>query len=97
MTHTYEIIELRSTRMNPKNVVTEVPGDPVLPNQGGRMMKSDPDQLFPPTEDELRFRAYLIFEARGCNDGRALDYWPAAEAELSTEQEEHLDTHIIAA
>jgi|tagenome__1003787_1003787.scaffolds.fasta_scaffold17912721_1 hypothetical protein len=66
-----------------KETVTEVAGDPVLSNQGGRMMQSDPGQLFPPTENELRFRAYLIFERRGHADGGALDDWLAAEAELS--------------
>jgi len=82
--------------MSSKNIVPEVAGDPVLPNQGGRMMKSDPDQLFPPTQDELRFRAYLIFEKRGGAEGGALDDWLAAEAELSTEQEEHFDRPLAA-
>ena len=77
--------------MSSKDIVTEVAGDPVLPNQGGRMMQSDPGQFFPPSENELRFRAYLIFEKRGCADGGALDDWLAAEAEFSKRQEKHLD------
>ena len=56
--------------------------DPVLPDQGGRMTKSDPEQVFPVTEDELRRRAYQIFEERGRGEGNALNDWLAAEAEV---------------
>ena len=57
-------------------------GDPVLNNQGGRMMKSDPLQAFPTREERLRLRAYQIFEQRGHRDGNDLDDWLAAEAEI---------------
>jgi hypothetical protein len=72
-------------------------GDPVLPNQGGRMMHSDPDQSFPVTEDELRYRAYMIFEERGRFDGRALDDWLAAEAEIHHQHELRLEGEFAAA
>ncbi len=72
-------------------------GDPVVSNQGGRMMHADPEQAFPITEDELRFRAYLIFEQRGRIDGRALDDWLAAEAEIHSKHEQHMDGEIAAA
>jgi hypothetical protein len=35
-------------------------------------------------------RAYLIWEQAGCPDGKALEYWLQAEAELSTEPVEQL-------
>lgn len=35
-----------------------------------------------PTEDEVRTRAYLIYESRGCEDGREVEHWLAAEREL---------------
>jgi len=34
----------------------------------------------PTLEDEIRRRAYELYEARGCQDGHALDDWLRAEA-----------------
>jgi hypothetical protein len=36
----------------------------------------------PPSEEEIRQRAYELYEARGCEEGKALDDWLQAEAEL---------------
>lgn len=57
--------------------------DPVLPNQGGRMMASDPEQSFPVPKEAVRRRAYQLFEQRGRRDGNALGDWLAAEAEFN--------------
>ena len=34
------------------------------------------------TEDIIRERAYRFYEERGCEHGRALEYWLRAEAEI---------------
>lgn len=59
----------------------ETPADPVLPDQGGRMMESDPGHTVRTAEEEQRRRAYAIYEARGREDGKALDHWLAAESQ----------------
>jgi Protein of unknown function (DUF2934) len=57
--------------------------DPVLPDQGGRMMSSDPAH---PTalisEEVVRVRAYEIYERRGRRDGQDLDDWLSAESQV---------------
>ncbi len=58
--------------------------DPVLPDQGGRLMASDPGHVIPTSEEDLRRRAYQKYEQRGREDGRALDDWLAAESEINT-------------
>jgi hypothetical protein len=35
-----------------------------------------------PTEDEIRLRAYAIYERRGASHGQDVDDWLAAEREL---------------
>ena len=35
-----------------------------------------------PKEDEIRTRAYEIYESRGYEDGREVEHWLAAEREL---------------
>ncbi len=35
-----------------------------------------------PTDDEIRQRAYHLWEMNGCQDGRDLDYWLLAALEL---------------
>lgn len=66
--------------------------DPVLPDQGGRMMPVDPS---PPAsesrEDLVRRRAYEIYERRGREPGRALEHWLAAEQEMSTKHKTRID------
>ena len=54
--------------------------DPVLPDQAGRLMRSDPGYVVPTTEEDIRRLAYLIYESRGAQDGNALDDWLAAES-----------------
>ena len=56
--------------------------DPVLPDQGGRLMASDPGHVIPTSDEDLRRRAYQKYEQRGREDGRALDDWLAAESEI---------------
>jgi hypothetical protein len=58
--------------------------DPVLPDQGGRLTGADPGNCLPPTQEELKRRAYEHFEARGKHDGAALDDWLAAESEMNS-------------
>ncbi len=43
---------------------------------------------------EIARRAYLIWEHTGCPDGKALDHWLQAEAELAAE---HQSQDLIAA
>jgi hypothetical protein len=43
----------------------------------------DPTQL----ENQIRFRAYALYESRGCEDGHELDDWLQAEAEILGRQE----------
>jgi len=48
----------------------------------------DPTQL----EDKIRIRAYELFEARGREDGRDLDDWLQAEAEILGSKKTAIDT-----
>lgn len=54
--------------------------DPVTPNQGGRMMPSDP--IAPTPEDAVRLKAYEYYQQRGATDGQALDDWLRAESKI---------------
>jgi hypothetical protein len=54
--------------------------DPVTPNQGGRMMPSDP--ITPTRDDAVRQKAYEYYQQRGARDGQALDDWLRAESQL---------------
>lgn len=36
-----------------------------------------------PTEEQIRQRAYEIYESRGCQDGKEFDDWVTAEKELA--------------
>lgn len=57
--------------------------DPVLPDQGGRSMPSDPPKVAAlPTEEMIRMRAYQLYEQRGRANGYALEDWIAAKAEM---------------
>ena len=40
-----------------------------------------------PTEDEIRIRAYLIWEREGCPQGKGAEHWLQAKAELDAEFE----------
>jgi len=54
-------------------------GDPVAPDQGGRMMEFDPAGS---TEENVRRRAYELYEQRGAAQGLADSDWLAAEAQV---------------
>ena len=56
--------------------------DPVLPDQGGRMMAVDPLGINVSREEAVRKRAHDIYEQRGREDGTALQDWVKAEREL---------------
>ncbi|HEX6880627.1 MAG TPA: DUF2934 domain-containing protein [Terriglobales bacterium] len=56
--------------------------DPVLPDQAGRMTQADPGSVLPGTEEDIRRRAYAIYESRGKKDGNPLDDWLAAESSV---------------
>jgi hypothetical protein len=68
------------TKKNTGNSVSQKVVDPVLPDQGGRMMQSDPGHIIPTSEQDVRCKAYELYEARGKTDGSALDDWLAAES-----------------
>ncbi len=56
--------------------------DPVLPDQGGRMMAVDPVGINISREEAVRKKAYEIYEQRGRDAGTALHDWVKAEREL---------------
>ncbi len=57
--------------------------DPVLSDQGGRMMQSDPiDSPNRSKDQEIRIRAYKRYERRGRTDGHDLQDWLDAESEI---------------
>jgi len=61
--------------------------DPVLPDQGGRSMPSDPRHVSSlPAEEAIRVRAYQLYEERGRVDGQALKDWLNAEAQINGSQ-----------
>jgi len=45
--------------------------------------KSNPMKNNMPTHDEISARAYQIFLERGCPEGRDLEHWLEAEAQLT--------------
>jgi hypothetical protein len=58
--------------------------DPVLPDQGGRLMPSDPvGSANPNREEAIRVKAYEIYEQRGRQEGHAIEDWLRAEAQLT--------------
>ena len=58
--------------------------DPVLPDQGGREMPSEPYRSAAlPSKDAIRMRAYQLYERRGRGDGHALEDWVIAESEMN--------------
>lgn len=56
--------------------------DPVLQDQSGRMMPIDPLGTNAPREEQVRLRAYELYERRGREEGHADDDWIRAEAEV---------------
>ena len=38
-----------------------------------------------PTKEQIETRAYELYQARGCQDGYALEDWYAAESELTNQ------------
>jgi hypothetical protein len=70
-------------------------GDPVVPDQSGRLMPADPLGINSSSdevkrkfnvsaawEDTVRKRAYEIYEQQGREEGYALNHWLRAEHEL---------------
>ena len=62
--------------------------DPVLPDQGGRMMAVDPLGINVSREEAVRKKAYDIYEQRGREGGTALQDWVKAEGELRRAQDQ---------
>ena len=56
--------------------------DPVLPDQGGRMMAVDPLGINVSREEAVRKKAYDISKQHGREGGTALQDWVKAEREL---------------
>ncbi len=59
--------------------------DPVLPDQGGRLMAVDPLGINVSREEAVRKKAYDVYEQRGREGGSALQDWIKAERELQHE------------
>ncbi len=57
--------------------------DPVVPDQGGRQTRGDPGNAA--MEEEIRRRAYELFERRGKKHGYDLQDWLHAEGQVSAE------------
>lgn len=54
-----------------------------VPFQVGEVLTKDEfDVRFPPVEEQIRLRAYMLYQERGRRDGFALDDWLQAEAEI---------------
>lgn len=49
-----------------------------------------------PTDDEIRRRAYHLWEINGCQDGRDLDYWLQAALELEDVASGHTASLAVA-
>jgi len=62
----------------------EIPAD-VLSKVRGAIR----DKAAPELESRIRARAYELYEQRGKQDGRALDDWCQAEAELTEQKRRH--------
>jgi Protein of unknown function (DUF2934) len=62
---------------NKKNKV-----DPVVSDQGGRLMPVDPFGRNQPKEQTVRLRAYELYEKRGRQEGHAMDHWLEAESQV---------------
>jgi len=61
-------------------------GDPVLPDQAGRLTPIDPmDPIHAPREEFVRRKAYELYELRGKTEGHALEDWVEAESKIDTE------------
>lgn len=45
------------------------------------------NQHLTPSEEEVRNRAYLLWEREGCQNGKSEEYWQRAKAELEAELE----------
>lgn len=60
--------------------------DPVLPDQGGRMMAIDPLGINVSREEAVRKKAFEVYERRGREDGTAPQDWVKAERELRRAQ-----------
>jgi hypothetical protein len=56
--------------------------DPVLPDQGGRLTADDPLGTNMSKEEEIRVRAYELYERRGREHGHADEDWVRAEREI---------------
>lgn len=57
--------------------------DPVLPDQGGRMIAVDPLGTNASREEKVRLRAYQLYEQRGRKEGHADEDWLEAESQIS--------------
>ncbi len=63
---------------------TRKKADPVVSDQGGRLMQVDPHGSPNAAREEvIRRKAYEIYEVRGKTDGHALDDWLEAEELVS--------------
>ena len=77
--------------MSPKTKTHAVPHeersrkktDPVLHDQGGRMMPVDPLGTNITREEKVRLRAFELYVQRGRRDGHADEHWLQAESEIA--------------
>ncbi len=71
----------RSARANGNVILEALPSAYIPPAAPAPCSHTDPARRAP-TEEEIRLRAYEIFQARGCRHGHDLDDWLQAEREL---------------
>ncbi len=62
--------------------------DPTVSDQAGRMMEVDPKgSINVSRKEEIRRKAYELYEKRGKGDGHDLEDWISAESEMQKKSE----------
>ncbi len=69
--------------MSPRKSREKKVSEPVLLDQGGRLMPVDPiGSINAPLEELVRRKAYELYEQRGGMEGHALEDWVNAESHV---------------
>lgn len=72
---------IRMTRNNPSQMVRSVPGDKPTEAQASAG-RAEARANKGPTQEQIRLRAFQIFESRGAIPGHDAEDWMQAEREL---------------
>ncbi len=70
------------TALNFQKTMYEKITDPIIADQAGSQMQIDPLGSNAPVEQQIRLRAYQIYEQRGKTEGHAVDDWLEAERQI---------------